>query len=381
MHDAIIVGGGPAGSLAARSLADKKYDVLVLEDHVSPGLPMHCTGLVSDETIRMSGVRPDIINTLYGAEFIFPSGQSVTVRSKKPKARLIDRVDLDKKLAQSAMNAGARFSFSDKYISHTVGDEVSVESDTGAHRAKVIIGADGASSAVAMSLGENRPKEYIRGIQADVNYTMEDQDLFKVYVGNNIAPGFFAWEVPCGGFTRIGLCTSWSVGAPSEYLSKFLINKGLQDKVMQVYSGKIPLGGRQFISGDRCLLVGDAAGFVKPLSGGGLNPAFRANEHLVNTLMNGMDSDALFARDLLEYDKACSGDFGKELDRSYSLRKRFKKMSDNDFNKVYDYVMKNDLVPMLNEFDIDHPTNLIKEITSKPKAMISALPLMLRAMK
>ena len=381
MHDVIVVGGGAAGSLAARSLAEKKYDVLVLEDHESPGTPMHCSGLISDETIKMSGVRPDILNTLYGAEFIFPSGQSIYLKSTKVKGRVVDRVDLDVKMAEAAMDAGARYSFSDKYLSHTVGDCVTVESDTGTHRAKVIIGADGASSSVAMSLGENRPKEYIRGIQADVSYTMDEQDVFKVYIGNSIAPGFFAWEIPCGSFTRIGLCTSWSIGAPSEYLSKFLIKRGLQNKVMQIYSGKIPLGGRQFVYGDRCLLAGDAAGFVKPLSGGGLYPAFKANEHLINTLMGGLDSDSLFARELAEYEKACSMDFGKDLDRSYSLRKRYKKMSDADFNKVYDYVMKNDLVSIMDDFEIDHPTNLIKEIASRPKAMISALPLMMRTMK
>jgi flavin-dependent dehydrogenase len=58
MHDIIVVGAGPAGSLAARRLAEKKYEVLVLEEHESPGVPQHCTGLVSEETLKMSGVMP-----------------------------------------------------------------------------------------------------------------------------------------------------------------------------------------------------------------------------------------------------------------------------------------------------------------------------------
>jgi len=379
MHDVIIVGGGPAGSLAAKDLAAQGLDVLVLEEHESVGLPQHCTGLISEETLHMSGVRPDILNTLYGAEVVFPDGQTITVESDKPKAKIVSRVDLDVRMAQAAMDAGAVYSFSDKYQTHSVDSGVTVRSTTGSHEARVVIGADGASSAVAMTLGDNRPKEYIRGIQADVRYMMEDQSLFKLFLGNKVAPGFFAWQIPCGSFTRIGLCTSWSSGAPSEYLSNMLIRMGMQDRIMKVYSGKIPIGRRALIHGDRCLLAGDALGYVKPLSGGGLYPAFKANKHLVNVLTDALDSDMLFGRDLSEYDRACNADFGKEMDHMYGYRQRFKRLTDSDFNKCCDIIRKNDLVPILKDLDIDHPNEVIKKVAKMPKVMMSALPLLMRS--
>ncbi len=381
MHDVIIVGAGPAGNLAARRLAEKKYDVIVLEEHESPGVPQHCTGLVSEETIKMSGVRPEIYSTLYGAEVIFPNGQSIEARSNKPKGFMVDRVDLEVKMAEAAMDAGADYCFNERYTGHTIGTAVVTDTTVRPHRGKVLVGADGASSQVAMSLGDNGPKEYIRGIQADVKYTMDDQEMLKLYLGNNVAPGFFAWAIPCGSFTRIGLCTSWSAGPPSEYLSDILLRMGFHDKVLKVHSGKIPLGVRPYLCGDRCLLTGDAAGFVKPLSGGGLYPAFRANEHLVNTIANGMDSDALYNRDLSEYTRACMDDFGRELDRAYQLRKRYKKLSDNDFNRIYDYILKNDLVPYINDIDIDHPGEVFKRVLKSPSAFFSAIPLALRSVK
>lgn len=379
MHDVIIVGGGPAGSLAAKDLAAQGLDVLVLEEHESVGLPQHCTGLISEETLHMSGVRPDILNTLYGAEVVFPDGQTITVESDKPKAKIVSRVDLDVRMAQAAMDAGAVYSFSDKYQTHSVDPGVTVRSTTGSHEARVVIGADGASSAVAMTLGDNRPREYIRGIQADVRYVMEDQSLFKLFLGNKVAPGFFAWQIPCGSFTRIGLCTSWSSGAPSEYLSNMLIRMGMQDRIMKVYSGKIPIGRRALIYGDRCLLAGDALGYVKPLSGGGLYPAFKANKHLVNVLTGALDSDMLFGRDLSEYDRACNADFGKEMDHMYGYRQRFKRLTDSDFNKCCDIIRKNDLVPILKDLDIDHPNEVIKKVAKMPKVMMSALPLLMRS--
>lgn len=381
MRDVIVVGAGPAGTLAARSLAEKGFEVMVLEDHETSGTPQHCTGLISEETLGMSRVKPDILSKINAAEFIFPNGQSITLRSKDVMSVMVDRIDLDMKMAEAAEDAGAELSYSEAYVTHTSSEIVEVETTARMHRAKALIGADGASSKVAMALGDNYPKEYIRGIQADVKYTMDEQDTFKVYLGNNIAPGFFAWAVPAGPFTRIGLCTSWSAGAPSKYLTDLLIRVGLEDDVIQVYSGKIPLGVRPILSADRCLLTGDAAGFVKPLSGGGLFPTFKANEILVETMSAGLDSDNLYSRDLAGYDRRIKDGIGKELNRAYSLRKKFKNMSDPDFNKIYDYIKKNDLEPSLSELNIDHPGDLIKNILHKPKAVMAAIPIYLRSIR
>ena len=381
MHDILIVGAGPAGSLAARTMAEKGYEVMVLEEHRSPGKPQHCTGLVSEETIRMSRVKPDILSTLYGAEVVFPNGQSITVRADKPKAYLVDRIDLEIKMAEAAQNAGADYCYSEKYKSHSVGDAVLVETNVKSHRGKVLIGADGASSAIAMSLGENRPKEYLRGIQADVNFRMDDHDTFKMFIGNSIAPGFFAWMIPCESFTRFGLCASWSAGPPSEFLSDMLIRMGMQDRVMRIFSGKIPLGIRPMLVGDRIMLTGDAAGFVKPMSGGGLYPTFRANKPLTDTILSGLDADLLYSRDLSAYERLCNEDFGRELERSYALRKRYKKFTDADFNRVYDYLIKNDIVSDLNNIDIDHPTETLSKVLRKPKNFVSALSVMLRTIR
>ena len=381
MQDVVVVGAGPAGTLAARMLANRNYDVLVMENHKVPGLPQHCTGLISEETLRMSGVKPDIFNTFHAAEFVFPNGKSIVVRSSNTKAVVVDRADLDMKMAEAAADAGARFAYSTKYSSHEVKDSVFVDTDNATYKARMLIGADGASSSVALTLGENRPKEYVRGIQVDVDREMDDQDTFKVFLGNDIAPGFFAWQIPCGDFTRIGLCTSWDAGLPSEYLSRFLIDRGLQGKVSKVYSGKIPLGGRPFLCGDRCMLAGDAAGFVKPLSGGGLYPAFKANEHLVRVLSACLDANTLTSKDLSEYTRACNSDFLKELNHAYGFRRKFKKLSDDNFNRIYDYIMKYNLVPTLNELDIDHPANALRKVLSNPKAIFSGIPLYMRTLR
>ena len=156
---------------------------------------------------------------------------------------------------------------------------------------------------------------------------------------------------------------------------------GFHDKVLKVYSGKIPLGIRPYLSGDRVLLTGDAAGFVKPLSGGGLYPAFKANAHLMTSITNGLDSDALYSRDLSEYSRNCMDDFGRELERSYQLRKRYKKLTDSDFNRIYDYIQKNGLIEYAKDIDIDHPADVVKKVLKVPSLLFSAIPLFMRSVR
>ena len=122
MRDVVVVGGCPAGSLAAKLLA-RDRDVLVLEEHPVSGQPVQCAGLFTDEVLNMSGVTPDIFNTLYGAEVVFPGGESLEVRSDWPKARVVDRGDLDSKMADAAVSAGAEYSFSDRYSWHSVSSD------------------------------------------------------------------------------------------------------------------------------------------------------------------------------------------------------------------------------------------------------------------
>ena len=379
MRDVTIVGGGPAGSLAAADLA-RDHDVLVLEEHESSGRPVQCAGLISDEVIRMSGVRPDILNTLHGAEVVFPDGRSVTVRSDWPKARVVDRSDLDSRMADAAMAAGAEYSYSEKYISHTVGDHVVVTTSDGGHTTRSIVGADGHSSKVAMSLGDNGPREYIRGIQADVAVTAPHQDLFRIHLGSRYAPGFFTWEIPCGDFTRVGLCTSWSAGPPMQYLRRLLADNGYDFRVITMYSGKIPVGGRRTTYGDRCLLTGDAAGLVKPISGGGLYPTFKATPILCRVLRQALSSDDLSGKALSEYESAWRSEIGKGLDRGYTLRRLFCRLDDGDLIRAGRYASRDDVRSELDELDLDDPSAVMKRIMRHGGALLAAIPLGLRCL-
>ena len=102
MPDVTVVGGGPAGSLSSRLLAASGLDVVVLEEHKQVGVPMHCAGMLTPETIRLSGVQPDILGTITSADVVFPDGRVLDIGRRTPMIYAVDRVDLDQKLADKA---------------------------------------------------------------------------------------------------------------------------------------------------------------------------------------------------------------------------------------------------------------------------------------
>ncbi len=376
--DALVVGGGPAGSAVARMMASKGYRTGVLEEHSSSGVPTQCAGLVSDEVIRLSGVSPTVYNSLYGAEVVFPDGETLEVRSGWPKAKVIDRASLDRLMAEAAADAGAGDFYGDRYASHSVGhDGVRVRSSSGERACEAVVGADGHTSAVALSLGPNPVREYVRGVQMDLDVPMDRQDLFRIRIGHKYAPGFFSWEIPCGDFTRVGLCTSWSEGPPYERLKALVKDCYPGASPIAKHCGKIPLGGRRSVHGDRCLLIGDAASQVKPVSGGGLYPAFRAAPILADVLSSALDSGDLSSRSLSRYAKSCRKEFGKSLDRAYMIRRMYLRMDDDDFSRCGAYSAREDVRKVLDEMDLDDPGKVIGRLL-RSTASVSGIALLAR---
>ena len=379
MYDAVVVGGGPAGTITAGLLA-KDHDILVIEEHASSGLPMQCAGLVTQDVIDICGVKPDILNRIRGADVVFPGGGRFEVRAGGTKALLIDRAGLDRKLAENAADKGAEIRYGVKYSGHGISEEgVSISTDSGEIGSKLIIGADGHGSKVAMSLGNNLPREYVHGIEADARHKSEHDDIMTLRIGSEFAPGFFSWEIPFGDMVRVGLCISAGHGCPNDHLKRLLKASGIEkEDVVSKYAGKIPLGGRPRSYGDRTLLIGDAAGQVKPVSGGGLFPICKAAPVLERTVRESLREGRTTSDRLSGYEKGWKKEIGKELSRGYRVRKIFTGLSDKDLDKVFRIIDREDMRSILNNIDLDDPSGVASPMLRNPLVGIRLLPIMLR---
>ena len=380
MPSALVVGGGPAGSMSAAALA-RFSDVTVLEDHPEPGVPMECTGLVSPEALRLLGARPDIYNSFSILNVVFASGRRVTFDCGEVKAHLIDRAGLDRMLAERAEDAGARFIYGARAESLSAGDGVRVRTASGGEfSADLLVGADGQSSMVRRLTGAS-PRRYVRGIQHDIRHRMDSQYSIDVFLGSDVAPGFFAWMIPFGDRTRIGLCASMDAPLPSELLRNLKSRTGTSDsEVVSKSSGKIPLGLRGRTFADRVMLIGDAASQVKPVSGGGLYPIARAVPHLAQTAEAAFAAGDLSARSLSPYERAWRRDLRGELRTGMMLRMMYGNLTDGDLDRVAGEVDDDRVREMVRSVSIDSTADLFRMAMRSPRLAMRALPFIARGL-
>ncbi|MBS7638011.1 NAD(P)/FAD-dependent oxidoreductase, partial [Candidatus Bathyarchaeota archaeon] len=108
--EALVIGGGPAGLLAAREMAKRGFKVTVIEEHPEIGEPNHCAGLLSIEGLKRIGVEPSpnfIHNRVKGGRVISPGGIIIELKDTRDRAYVVDRAAFDRRLAEQAMEAGA----------------------------------------------------------------------------------------------------------------------------------------------------------------------------------------------------------------------------------------------------------------------------------
>ncbi len=374
MPDVTVVGGGPAGTFSARLLAASGRDVTLIEDHHVSGTPTHCAGVVSAEVLENFGVRPDVLGVISEAEVVLPDSSVVHTKKRSPYAYVVDRADLDVRMADMAADAGVEMRYGVRYKNYQLADEnITISTNAGSITSDLLVGADGQSSLVAASLGNNAARSYLRGCQVDIEHRMENQDCMRLWLGSEIAPGFFAWMLPIGDRTRVGLAVGLQQGSPMDYLNHLLKVTDLEDrKRVATYAGKIPIGGRRVSYADRVLLIGDAAGQVKPVSGGGLYPISRVAPLLRDTVDQAYSMNMFNASALSLYERSWKRELGRSMQGGMKLRKYYDMLSDQELCDMGHLFSRPDILECLSDIDVDNPSNVVKPIMKK-KGVKSAL--------
>ncbi len=386
--DVLVVGAGPAGSNAAYHLARRGHDVLVLEEHDRVGYPVQCAGLVSRRVLELAGSERFVRRPIHGASVFGPSLGSISFTAAEPRAYVIDRAGLDIHLAERASRAGARFSTSTRF-DRSLGPangraHVRVTGPDGERReiaARLVIGADGVTSAVARAFGLRRPVEILPAFEAEFAASPGDADRVEVYLGRAFAPGLFGWWIPDGGGgARVGIAADADGTSARAYFGRLLtylerrFGTSLTSPTAYLVSG-IPIGHVRRTHADRVLLVGDAAGQVKPLSGGGIFTGMRCAEIAADVADRSLRAGDLCAHALSEYDRRWWGELGEEFERALQLRKVFVRLSDADYDRLIEVLRESDLLGTIVAFgDIDFPTHVVRRLLAQSPSLLRFLP-------
>ena len=301
--DVLIAGGGPAGSALAFHLATQGVKVIVAEAQRFPRDKVCGDGVSPIALAELQIMGIDGMDNFAKANEIskvglFIKNDKVFIDLSKPAslphhARIIPRIELDHWIYGAAKKAGAVYYEDARVTGYSISaDAVMVQIKQGQQhlqmKAKVLVGADGSSSAVARQMHGSKPHENFQllGLRAYYNNVKGPQDRVDIYFTQESFPGIF-WMFPRGADgANIGMAMVASTFPQNEsHVKSFLLNhvKNNPDIIKRIGNGVMdgritgwPLtffNRESKISGNRLLLIGDAAGLINPLSGDGIQYA------------------------------------------------------------------------------------------------------------
>jgi digeranylgeranylglycerophospholipid reductase len=328
MHDLAIVGGGPAGLLTARRCAEAGLDVVVFEEHPEIGEPTHCTGVISLETAALAKISDEIVLArLQRAELVSPGGASCTVSwpaSGNEEILVVDRGQLDRSLAEQARRAGAAIRAGARVDGIEVeARRVALEMGAARVSARACVLACGVSYRLHRQLGFALPAQMVHTAQVEVD--AEPADAVELYFGRHVAPDGFLWVVPIRRGDRPGLKVgALARGDAGSCLARFLerprVWARLRSSAGRVVRRILPLEPAPQTAADRILLVGDAGGFTKPTTGGGIYYSLLTASLAADTLIEGFQAGRLDAEFLARYESRWEIELGADLRVSAWLR-------------------------------------------------------------
>lgn len=358
MHDVVVIGAGPAGSRVACNLAEGGHGVVVVEQKERLDEPVCCTGIISQECVASFAVEESVIfRRVNGARVFSPSGDLLSLWRPEPQACILDRAAFNLSFARRAQNRGVKYVLNSlvRKIELT-DDRVRIEvaghgEELACFEARAVVVATGFGSKLVEGLGLGKVGDFVMGAQAEVETAVVDE--VEVYLGQGIAPDFFAWLVPTS--PRRALVGLLSRRRPGHYLKKLMSSLLAEGKITSAEAemsyGGVPLKPLAKTYGERLVVVGTAAGQVKPTTGGGIYYGLLCADIAAEELHRSLKSNTLLARDLANYQKRWKRKLGQELKVGYWSRKLYERLSDQQIEKIFRVIKANGIDKALLESD------------------------------
>jgi geranylgeranyl reductase family protein len=322
MHDLIIIGGGPAGSSAARKASSLGLKTLLIEKDNFPRYKP-CGGAVSDRALsyldfQLPSTLP--VKEMQGVCLVY-KGQKVVRRVPRRIGILVDRKSFDDFLLKMAGESGAKIMMGEKAVDFIEKkDGLTVTTNKGEYRARFLIIAEGAIGNLQYKVKERpRKNEYAIALVAEIE---EDDAAINerldnvIEVHTDLLKMGFGWVFPHHGYYSVGIAgIAAYLSKPMNKMRQFLDAAGFRDRY-QIKGHVIPAGGiKRRLLTSRVILTGDAAGFVDSFYGEGISYAIRSGQiasETISRIIRGERSVSLY-----DYESGVNDEFAGNL--RYSL--------------------------------------------------------------
>jgi len=377
MHDPIdvlIVGGGPGGLFMAARLARSGARVLLCEEHARVGDPVHCTGVFAAESFHKFDLPTSAsLNELTAVRFVSPGGISVDYATPASIATVIDRPAFDRALAERAIAAGAEVRTGARVSAlevHAAG--VTATAGGATVHARMAVLACGANYAFHRRFGFGLPTTYLQTAQRELPASHPGD--VELHFGQSVAPCGFAWAVPVrrpeGSFVRVGVMANRDIRNCYARMMRQVADRwGVRNRELPPRLKILPLGAIGRTYGDRMLAIGDAAGLVKPTTGGGIHYSIVSAALAADTAIGALAGDRLDATTLSAYERAWRAELADEFEAQHALRDVVTKLSDTAIDNFFELAHTDGIMPIVRataRFNEHRP--LIRALFKHPPA-------------
>lgn len=372
-YDVAIIGAGPAGIYTSIKLAEAGLQVLVIEEDTEVGRPRFCTGLISKEAFDRFCLPKEAIEGEFHSAWIFsPLGARVCLKSNTP-VYVTNRTTFDQGLYRLAKEKGVEFLLNCHCLGLKVNDNytqvrIIFDNTEITIRSKVAILATGIKYNLHRCINLMPPEDFLDCSQTQVSGE-SDGDI-EIFMGNSIAPHSFAWIVPLKDKKlRIGLSTRQNSLSFLKSFLKYLRLKGRihEESFNNIIRRPIPLGVVKNTYASRILVVGDAAGQVKPTTGGGIYFGLICADLAARTIIDAFRKNDFSKNSFRRYEIEWKKKIEFDLTMSLYFRKLIAHFNDGQIEKFVQFCSEEPIQRLIEKYaDFNHHGRFIKELIKKP---------------
>ena len=354
-YDVVVVGGGPAGSMAAWEAAKGGVSVCMMEKDRDIGYPVRCGEAAGESGLRQFVEIEDswIAEKITSVKLVSPNLTSVDIDFAAETGYILNRRIFDYDLSRYAANAGAEV-YTKAYVKNVLANNGEVNGvvldylgEEKQIQAKIVIGADGLTSRVGRWAGL-KTLVRMKDMESAVQYSVANVDIepnkMIMYVGMNHAPGGYIWVFPKGKkFANIGIGISGKYSkhkSAQKYLDEFMEREYPDAAILTTMCGGVPCAKpMEKPVADGIMLVGDAAHQINPMTGGGIVAGMKGGWIAGQVAAEAIQNDDYSENSLLEYPKRMRKDFGKNHERFYKIKEATEKLTNEELDSIAEKVL------------------------------------------